>query len=62
MSAYPRVCVRSRPRSPSTPTAQDYEDSPGPTTATSAYHPTTHTHAHTNTSAQGHGPALGPWW
>ena len=58
--AYPRVHVRPRPRSPRTLAAQDYEDSPGPATATSPHDPTTHTLAHT--SAQGHGPAHGQWW
>ena len=58
--AYPRVQIRPRPRSPRTPTAQDYGGSPGPATATSPHDPTTPTYAHT--SAQGHGPAQGQWW
>ena len=57
--AYPRGVLRSRPHSLRTSTAQDYEDSPGPS---SPHDPTTHNHAHTNTSAQGHGPAHGQWW
>ena len=57
---YPRVRVRPRPRSPCIPTAQDYEDSPGPTTATSPHHPTITTQAHT--SAQGHNMCHGQWW
>ena len=58
--AYPRVHVHPRPRFSRTPTAQDYEDSHGPTIATSPHDLNTHTHAHT--SAQGHGPARGQWW
>ena len=58
--AYPRVHIRTCPRSPRTPTAQDYKDSPGPTTANSPHDPTTPTHAHS--SAPGHGPAHGQWW
>ena len=57
---YKRVRVHPRARSPYSPTAQDDEDSPGPTTATSCYDPTRHTHAHT--SAKGHSPADGQWW
>ena len=60
MRAYPRVRIRPRPRSPRNPTAQDYEDSPGPAIATSPYDPTIPTHAHS--SAEGHGPAQGQWW
>ena len=44
--------------SPRTPTAQDYEDSPRPATATSPHDPITLIHAHS--SAQG--PAQGQWW
>ena len=62
VSAYPRVRVHSRPRSPRSPTAEDYEDAPEPTTATSPGDPTTHTHAQAHTSAQGHGPTHGQWW
>ena len=50
--AYPRFHIRPRPRSPRTPTAQDYKDFPGPATATSPRDPTTPTHAHS--SAKGH--------
>ena len=58
-----RAPVPTGPRTPTpcsqrTPTAQDYEDSPGPITATSPHVPHTHTH----TSAQGNGPAHGQWW
>ena len=60
VSAYPRVRIRPRPRSPRTPTTKDYEDSPRPATATSYHDPITPTHAHC--SAQGHGPAQGQWW
>ena len=52
--AYPRVHIRSRPRSQSTPRAQDYQDSSGLGTAT------TPTHVHS--SVQGHGPTQGQWW
>ena len=58
--AYPRVHIRSRPHSPHTPMAQDYEDSPRPATATSPNDPVTATHAHS--SAQDRGPAQGQWW
>ena len=58
--AYPRVHIRPRPRSPRTPTAQNYEESPRPATATSPLDPIIPTHAHS--SAQGHGPAQGQWW
>ena len=58
--AYQLVCVRPLSCSPRTPTAQDYQDSPMPTTATSPHDPATRTHAHT--SAQGHCPAHGQWW
>ena len=54
--AYPRVHIRPRLRSPRNPTAQDYEDSPGPATATSPHEPTTPTHVHS--SAQSHGPPM----
>ena len=57
--AYPRVHIRPRPRSPHIPTAEDYEDSPRPANATSLQDPIIPTHA--NSSAQGHGPAQGPW-
>ena len=60
MRPYPRVHIRPPSRSPRTPTAQDYEDSPGPPTATSPHDPITPSHAHS--SAPGHGPALGQWW
>ena len=60
MRAYPRVHIRPRPRSPRTPTAQDYEDSPRPSTATSPHDPITPLHAHS--CAQGHGPAQERWW
>ena len=59
MRAYLQVHIRPRPRSPSTPTSQDYENSHGPATATSPHDPYTPTHAHS--SAQGHGPAQGQW-
>ena len=58
--AYPRVHIRPRPHSPRTPGAQDYEESPRPTTATSPQDPITPTQAHS--SAQGYGPAQGQWW
>ena len=58
--AYPRVHIRLRPRSPRTPTAQDYEESPRPATATSPHDHVTATHV--NSSAQGHGPTQGQWW
>ena len=58
--AYPRVHIRSRPHSLRTPTAQDYEESPTPATATSPHDPVTPTHAHS--SAQDRGPAQGLWW
>ena len=57
--AYPRVQIRPRPRSPRSPAAQDYEDSPGPATATSPHDPSTPSHAHF--SAQGKGPAKEQW-
>ena len=57
MRAYPRVHIRPRRHSPCTTTAQDYEESPRPTTATSPHDPITPTHAHS--SAQGHGPRSG---
>ena len=57
--AYPRVHIRPRPRSPRTPTAQDYEASTRAATATSPHDPITPTDAHS--SAQGHGPAQGQW-
>ena len=57
---YPRVCIRLRPHSLRTPTAQDYEESPRPATATSPHDPITPTHAHS--SAGGHRPAHGQWW
>ena len=60
VSAYTGVLVRPHPRSPRTPTSQDYEDPPRPTTATSPHDPITHTHHHT--SSQGHCPAHGQWW
>ena len=60
LHAYPRVHIRPRPRCPRTPTAQDYEESPGPATATSPHDPITPTHAHS--SAQGHGLAQGQSW
>ena len=62
MSAYRRVRVRSHPRSARTLTAQEYEDSPRPATATSPHHPNTHTGTHAHTPNQGHSPAHGPWW
>ena len=55
--AYPRVHIRPRPRSPRIPTAQDYDESLRPATATSPHNPITPTNAHP--SAQGHGPAQG---
>ena len=58
--AHPRVHIRSRPRSPRTPTAQDYEESLRPATATSPHNPVTPTHAHS--SAQDRGPTQGQWW
>ena len=58
--AYPRVHIRPRPHSPRTPTAQDYEESPRPATATSPHDPITATHAHS--SAKDRGPAQGQWW
>ena len=58
--AHPRVHIRSRPRSPRTPTAQDYEESPRPAIATSPHNPDTPNHAHS--SAQDRGPAQGQWW
>ena len=58
--AYPRLHICPRPHSPRSPTAQDYEESPRPATATSPHNPITPTHA--NSSAQGHGPAKGQWW
>ena len=57
---YSRVRVPPRRRSPCTPRAQDYKDSPGPTTATSPHDLGTHTHAHT--AAQGYSPSHGQWW
>ena len=54
---YPRVHICSRPHSPGTPTAQDYEESLRPATATSPHDPVTPTHAHS--SAQDRGPAQG---
>ena len=57
---YPRVCIRPRPHSPRTPTAQDYEESPRPASATSPHDPVTPTHAHS--SAHDRGPAQGQWW
>ena len=59
VSPYQQVRVPSHPRSPST--ASYYEDSHGPTTATSPQDPTTHTHANAHTSVQGHRPANGLW-
>ena len=47
-------------RSPRTPTAQDYEESPRPADASSRRDLMRPTHAHS--SAQGHGPAQGQWW
>ena len=60
MRAYPRVPIRLRPHSPRTPTAQDYEESLRPATATRRHDPITPAHAHS--SAQGHGPGQGQWW
>ena len=60
MCPYPQFHMRPRPRSPRTPTAQDYEDSPGAATPTSSHNPTTFTHA--ISSAKGQGPAQGQWW
>ena len=60
MRAYPRVHIRPQSHSPRTPTAQDYEQSPGPATATSPHNHITPTHGHS--SAEGHGPAPGQWW
>ena len=57
---YRRVHTLSRPPSPRTPTAQDYEESPRPAAATSSHDPVTPTHAHS--SAQDRGPAQGQWW
>ena len=57
---YPRVHICQRRRSPRTPRSQDYEDFPGPATATSPHDPITPTQAHS--SAQGHGPAQGQRW
>ena len=57
LSGCPQVQLHSRPCSQCTPTAQDYEESPGHATATSPHDPTTHTHAHSHTPAQGHGPS-----
>ena len=60
MRAYRRVHIRPRPRSPRTPTAQDYEHSPRPPPATSPHGPITPTHA--PSSAQSHSPAQEQWW
>ena len=57
---YPRVHICPRPHSLRTPTAQDYEKSPRPATATSPHDPITPTHAHS--SAQGQGTTQGQWW
>ena len=58
--AHPQVHIRPRPHSPRIPTAQDYEESPRPATATSPHDPITPTHAHS--SAQDRGAAQGQWW
>ena len=60
MRAYTLVHIGPRPRPPRTPTAQDYGDSPRPSTATSPHDPITPTHAHS--SAEDHSPAQGQWW
>ena len=63
VSTCPRVYVRPRPTdSLRTPTAQDYEDSPGPTAAASLHDSTRRTHAYAQAHAIGHRRALGPWW
>ena len=56
--AYPPIHIR--PHSPRTPTAQDYEESPRPATATSLHDPVTPIHAHS--SAPDRVPAQGQWW
>ena len=61
VSAYPRIRIRSRPRSTRMPTAQDYKDSPGHATATSPLDSTSHSHVHAHSLAEGNGPALGVW-
>ena len=58
--AHPWVHIRSRPHSACTPTVQDYEESPGPATATGPHDPVRPTYAHS--SAQDRGPAQGQWW
>ena len=58
--AYPRVRIRPRPHSPRTPTAQDYEESLRPATATSPHDPITPDYAHP--CAQDRAPAQGQWW
>ena len=58
--AHPGVHIRLRPHSLRTPTVQDYEEFPGPATATCPEDPVTPTHAHS--SAQDRGPAQGQWW
>ena len=58
--AHPRVHIRARLHSPRTPTVQDYEESPGPATATGPHDPVRPTHAHS--SAHDRGPAQGQWW
>ena len=60
MHAYPRVHIRPRPHSPSTPSAQEYEETPRIATAARPHDHITPTHAHS--SAKGHGPAQGQWW
>ena len=55
--AHSRVHIRSHANSPRTPTVQDYEESPRPSTATGPHDPVTSTHAHS--SAQDRGPAQG---
>ena len=55
--AHPRFHIRSRPHSARTPTVQDYEESPGPATATGPHDPVTPTQAHS--SAKDCGAAQG---
>ena len=58
--AQPQVHIRSRPHSPRAPTVQDYDEFPGPATATGPQDPVTPTHTHS--SAQDRGHAQGQWW
>ena len=62
VSVYLRIRVRpGLALFPRIPMAQDYEDSPRPTAATSPHDSTTRTHAHANTHAHSHRPACGVW-